>query len=335
MIDYLLQARNISIGYKIGKQRKIVLSNINLLSNQKQTIAMIGENGVGKSTLLRTIAGLQSIINGDLLINNKNIANYKQHEIAKLISYVSTSNNNLPNLTVSELISLGRFPHTNWIGKLEHEDKKIINNSLELTEINHLLNKKITEISDGEKQRVMIARAFTQNTDIIILDEPTAFLDLANKHHLSFIINKLSKEENKLVIFSTHDLNIAIKYADIIWLMLEDKIIVGAPEDLILNNHFSNIFKNKKVKFDNFNADFCFDKKIINSINIVNNTDSEVHLHWTKKAVERIGYQVDQNANAQIIITKETDFFWKLNYNNKTEICTTIQELIYLMKDKN
>ncbi len=368
-LNKMLSLQNIKIGYSISQrftssEPLTVFSDINLQANSGQSIALIGENGVGKSTLLRTIANLQNAISGEVLIKNKIISEYKQPEIAKIISYVSTNNTNLPNLTVSELISLGRFPHTNWLGKLKQSDRQTISKSLELTEITHLADKSVNEISDGEKQRVMIARALAQNTDIIILDEPTAFLDLANKHHLSYIINKLSKDENKLVLFSTHDLNIAIKYADIIWLMLPEKIITGSPEDLILKNQFSLIFKNKNIKFDNSNADFNFDKKIIGQIEITNegtqreiqknthretqkNTQREIqknthrvaqshpvsktmdlHEYWTKKALERIGYEIQQNAKIKVIIKiKDNNIVWQLDKNNKTKTYKTISDL--------
>ncbi len=338
----MLSLQNIKIGYSSSHRFKqnepmAVFSDINLNANSRQSIALIGENGIGKSTLLRTIANLQNAISGKILINNKLISDYKQHELAKIISYVSTNNTNLPNLTVSELISLGRFPHTNWIGNLKEDDKQIISNALETTEIQHLADKSVNQISDGEKQRVMIARALAQNTSIIILDEPTAFLDLANKHHLSYIINKLSKEENKLVIFSTHDLNIAIKYADTIWLMLPDKIIIGTPEDLILKKQFSLIFKNKNIKFDDFNADFNFDKKIINQVQLIieTNHDSilnkeiELYEYWTKKALERIGYEIKQNTKISVILKIEDNkIVWQTNQNNKTKKHKTISELL-------
>jgi len=338
----MISLQNLKIGYSSSHRFKqnepmAVFSDINLDANSRQSIALIGQNGIGKSTLLRTIANLQNAISGKILINNKLITDYKQHELAKIISYVSTNNANLPNLTVSELISLGRFPHTNWIGNLKDADRQIISKSLEVTEIKHLKNKSVNQISDGEKQRVMIARALAQNTDIIILDEPTAFLDLANKHHLSYIINKLSKEENKLVIFSTHDLNIAIKYADTIWLMLPDKIISGSPEDLIIDKKFSLIFKNKNIKFDDFNADFNFDKKIIHQVQLIidepknspPNKEMELYQYWTIKALERIGYEIKQNAKISVIIKQEENqIVWQTNQNNKIKTHKTITELL-------
>ena len=328
LIKNFLSIQNLSIGYKLNKKEKIISEKINLTAQKNETIALIGRNGIGKSTLLRTIAGIQDSLIGQINIQNKNITNYSRKQLSRKISFVSPTVINVPNLKIHELIALGRFPHTNWLGKIQQKDKKIINTAIKLTETEKFSNKNIDQISDGERQRVMFARAIAQDTDIIFLDEPTAFLDIESKHHLVYILKNLSRKKNKLIIFSTHDLNIAIKHADKIWLMLDNKVITGAPEDLILNNSFNSIFQNQNIKFDNHIGDFNLINSKFKNINLINNSFENLYYFWTKNALNRNGYKIHKNSEQTIYINKKNNTFtWKYNQNSYNSIYKLLSAL--------
>jgi len=298
--ENIISIRNLEIGYPIkGNLNNILFNDINLDGKSGELIALVGKNGIGKSTLLRNISGLQQPINGHINYFGKHKNSYSRTDFARMVSFVSTEIVNVNNLSVFDLVSLGRFPHTNWLGKLKSEDVSRSVRALEMVGMGTFARKHINEISDGERQRVMIARTLAQDTKIIVLDEPTAFLDLPNKYEIIHLLNKLSKEENKTIIFSTHDLNIAIQEADKIWLMLEDKVAEGAPEDLILNETFNRIFENSNLKFDKLKGDFKMNKSHHCKIGL---SGDGPHFAWTKKALERLNFMVDkENESKQFV----------------------------------
>lgn len=331
--DKILNINNLEIGYSVKKkQNKILFENINLSANSGELIALVGKNGIGKSTLLRNIAGLQEPFNGDILFYTKKLKKYKRSEFACLVSFVSTEIVNVSNLKVFDLVALGRFPHTNWMGKLQTKDIVKSNDAIDMVGMHSYLNTNVNEISDGERQRVMIARTLAQDTNIIVLDEPTAFLDLPNKYEIVHLLNKLSKEENKTIIFSTHDLNIAIQEADKIWLMLEDEIIEGAPEDLILNEKFNKLFKDSNLSFDKIKADFRMKKKHVSKIGLIGDG---IYYTWTKKALERLGYSVlkDNKTDLCIEIEQGNDYCkWLLKDEKETHKFDSIYDLSLHLK---
>jgi iron complex transport system ATP-binding protein len=324
----ILEIKNLEIGYPVSKGSFFSLfSGINLTANKGELIAIVGKNGVGKSTLLRSIAGLQHSKNGQVTISNKLIGNYSRSEFAGLVSFVSTEIIHVNNLRVFDLVALGRFPHTNWFGKLEAKDIVAVNNALEMVGMKSFANKNINEISDGERQRVMIARTLAQDTQIIILDEPTAFLDLPNKYEIVHLLNNLAKTEGKTIIFSTHDLNIAIQEVDKIWLMLADGVKEGAPEDLILNETFNHLFEHTRLNFDIVKGDFKMKRKNIQKIGLIG---EGIYYTWTKKALERLGYSVEKGIvdkrHITLIFRNDSCTWIVENENNKIE-CNSIYEL--------
>jgi len=331
--DIILQIKNLSIGYNLAKnQVHNLMSNINLSAKKAELIALVGSNGIGKSTLLKSITNLQEFLSGEITILGKAVSLHKRQELAKLVSFVSTEVVNVSNLTVKDIVSLGRFPHTNWLGKLSQNDKNIIDSSIEAVGIEDFISKNINELSDGERQKVMIARTLAQDTKIIILDEPTAFLDIPNKNEIVHILNELSKKKNKTIIFSTHDLNIAIREADKIWLMTKHKIYENSPEDLILNNKFEKIFENKKIFFDKLTGDFNKRKYPAKNISLVG--EDEVFV-WTKKALERINFHVVCNKELSINVLCSKNK-WTIKDEHKSFDFFSIYELTnYLTKKYN
>jgi iron complex transport system ATP-binding protein len=255
-INNILSASKISIGYSSKKAKNIIASNIDLSLKKGKLIALIGANGIGKSTLLRTITGIQKPISGTVSLNEKNIHELDSLTLAQNLSVVLTEKLPPSNLTVWELIALGRQPYTNWIGKLTDNDIAKVNEAIELSQIGHLATKKHYEISDGQLQIVLIARALAQDTPLIILDEPTTHLDLLHKVVLFKLLKKLTKETGKCILFSTHDIDMAIQLGDEIIIMTPDNVVQDQPCNLIMKGSFNTLFQNEHIVFDSEKGKF-------------------------------------------------------------------------------
>ena len=252
----ILQASKISIGYTSKKVKNIIASNIDLSLEKGKLIALIGANGIGKSTLLRTITGIQKPISGTVVLNGKNIHELDALTLAQNLSVVLTEKLPTSNLTVWELIALGRQPYTNWIGKLTDNDIEKINEAIQLTQIGHLTSRKHYEISDGQLQIVLIARALAQDTPLIILDEPTTHLDLLHKVTLLKLLKKLTQETGKSILFSTHDIDMAIQLSDEMIIMTPENVVQNQPCNLILKGSFNTLFQDEHIVFDSEKGKF-------------------------------------------------------------------------------
>ena len=252
----ILQASKISIGYTSKKVKNIIASNIDLSLEKGKLIALIGANGIGKSTLLRTITGIQKPISGTVVLNGKNIHELDALTLAQNLSVVLTEKLPPSNLTVWELIALGRQPYTNWIGKLTDNDIEKINEAIQLTQIGHLTSRKHYEISDGQLQIVLIARALAQDTPLIILDEPTTHLDLLHKVTLLKLLKKLTQETGKSILFSTHDIDMAIQLSDEMIIMTPENVVQNQPCNLILKGSFNTLFQDEHIVFDSEKGKF-------------------------------------------------------------------------------
>ena len=218
-----LTAEKLNIGY--GND-KIIFPNISFCADEGEMIALLGVNGIGKSTLLRTISGLQKSVSGSISVGEKQLENLPVQERAKLISIVLTEKLFVDNISVQEFIALGRSPYTNWLGKLTKEDLNELEKIISLLKLEKLQDKLFNRISDGEKQKVLIARALCQQTPVIILDEPTAFLDFRNKKEILELLSSVSREMKKIVILSTHDIEASLEHCNKCWLMTEEKKFV-------------------------------------------------------------------------------------------------------------
>lgn len=314
-----LELQNVNIGYN-----KSLFENINLDAEKGELIAVIGKNGVGKTTLLKTISRIIPVLNGNILINEVNLDNFSANKLANIIGFSAIETISVSNLTVYDLIRIGRTPHTSLIGKLKLKDKQIINDAIEKTDLKKLLNNEISKISDGERQRAFIARLIAQETEILIFDEPTAFLDVITKHKIVTLFREIAKCFNKTVIFSTHDLKLAINTVDRIWLYNKTNVISTTPEDAILNNTFKSIFFDKNIEFNNFTADFDVLKPCIGYVNLVSNSN-ELRYIWTKNAVVKNGFKINNNADIKIIVNNNN---WTLYSDNQTKKINSIYSLI-------
>ena len=250
MKNNILSASNISIGYSNKKETTVVASQVTVSLEKGKLTALIGANGIGKSTLLRTLIGIQSPLSGKVFLKEKDIHSLDNLTLAQHLSVVLTDKLPPSNLTVFELIALGRQPYTNWIGKLTEDDIAKVNEALELTQITHLADKKHDEISDGQLQIVLIARALAQDTPLIVLDEPTTHLDLLHKVTLLKLLKKLTQETGKSILFSTHDIDMAIQLSDEMIIMTPESVVQDQPCNLIMKGNFNTLFQDEHIFFD-------------------------------------------------------------------------------------
>jgi iron complex transport system ATP-binding protein len=245
-----VELKELCIGYDVSGKKHQIFPALSAVAEESELVALVGRNGMGKSTLLRTIIGLQHSLLGSVIIHGKPIQEYQVKEVAKLISYVSTDNVKVGNLKVFDLVSLGRYPYTSWFGTLEEEDRNMVMRSLEMVGMKDFAWSNTRKLSDGERQRVLIARALAQDTQIIVLDEPTAFLDLPNKYDIILLLKELAREHKKTVIYSTHDLSVAIKISDRIWMMVKEEFCEGTPAELMSSGAFDRLFEGTRLKMN-------------------------------------------------------------------------------------
>ena len=277
---------------------------INYTACGGEMIALIGPNGIGKSTLLRTMAGFQKSWLGEILYYGKPISQIPPRELSKMLSFVSTETIHVANLRVADLVAYGRFPYTGWLGRLSSSDRDQVMDALESVGLTKFARRMVSQLSDGERQRALIARALTQDTPFILLDEPTAFLDVKNKYEIFHLLHQLARQNNKTIILSTHDLNIALREMDKFWIMLENESLEGSPEDAVLNGWLDRLFSTGNVAFDTNSGDFYFQKDHAGTASV---KGEEPAYSWTIRALERKGYFFTTQLDADLKITISVD----------------------------
>lgn len=242
----MIQLEALTLGY--GQQ--ILLDHVSANLNGGGLIALLGRNGSGKSTLLRATAGLGTIKSGRILLAGKDLAELQPEELARTVSFVTTEKVRIPNLKCRDVVALGRAPYTNWVGRLQPQDREIVAKSLALLDMSAYAERTMDQMSDGECQRIMIARALTQDTPIILLDEPTSFLDLPNRYELGILLQKLAHKQNKCILFSTHELDIALTLCDSIALIDHPHLHYLPTRQMINSGHIERLFHNETITFD-------------------------------------------------------------------------------------
>lgn len=247
----ILLGSSLSLGYRNGKRINKVSEDLNFNLEKGKLTCLLGPNGVGKSTLVKTIMGQVPPLSGEIFLEGKPLTSFSQKALAKKIAVVLTEKITTGNLTVGQLVALGRIPHTGWLGKLSDEDQKMVEQAISQTHTGYIRNQPLSECSDGQLQKTMIARALAQDGDILILDEPTAHLDLVNRFEIMHLLRQIAKESKKAVLVVTHDLEIAIETADIFWLMqCGQPLVTGLPEDLILNGQINLLLPSDRLSFN-------------------------------------------------------------------------------------
>jgi len=291
----ILSFNLLEIGFISGKFRRVLLPPIQAEADEGELIAVIGKNGVGKSTLLRTICGLQHQLGGELAVDGRNIREYSRIQLSGRVGYISTEIVKVSNMRVYDLVSLGRFPYTNWLGRINLADHKIIMEAITKTGMTDYKDRPVTELSDGERQRAMIAMVLAQDAKIMVLDEPTAFLDISSKFEIIHLMHELTTSRYKTIIFSTHDLSMALSQADKIWVLKETGLSEGAPEDLMLEGTFNTLFDDANVKFNIL--DGTFNIRNVERGSIIVKGEGE-RKFWTEKALIRAGYAIGGQQSA-------------------------------------
>jgi iron complex transport system ATP-binding protein len=329
----MLQVIDLNIGYKATDKAPPVLSSVCLQAMENDLIAVIGRNGIGKTTLLKTIAGLLKPLDGKVLMNSTEISFIHRKELARMISYVSTELVSSPNMTVHDLVALGRHPHTGWYGELRSNDIEAVQRAIFLMHLDHLAGKSLAELSDGERQRALIARALAQDTDIIIMDEPAAFLDVVNRYEVMLLLRRICRMENKTVIFSTHDLSMALHEADKIWLLLPGKCLEGSPEDIILGGKLNDLFMGSKMKMIEETGQISMGHEILGQVKLMG---EDSLCKWTEKALDRMGFKVSNTGNVDLvieIIDREGVMQWIIQKNEMKWNVQSIYELSLLIRN--
>lgn len=242
--------RELSIGYSTKTGQHVVASALTAALRKGELTCLLGPNGIGKSTLLRTLSAFQPKLGGSVSINGREIADYSDKELSRLIGVVLTEKPDVQQMTVRELVELGRSPYTGFWGTLDDDDRQVVSHSLRLVGIERLGPRLVHTLSDGERQKVMIAKALAQQTPVIYLDEPTAFLDFPSKVEMMQLLARLAREEQKTIFLSTHDVELALQLADQLWLMQPGGLSVGTPSELAQRGVLSDFIERPGISFN-------------------------------------------------------------------------------------
>ena len=242
----MIRFDNIRLGYG----DRTLIENLSAEVRRGQLTALVGRNGTGKSTLLRAIAQLGEVMAGDIFIDGAPLRTLSPSDMASRVAFVTTDKVRIANLRCRDVVALGRAPYTNWIGRMQEQDKAIVEQSLASVGMSDYADKTMDRMSDGECQRIMIARALAQQTPIILLDEPTAFLDMPNRYELCTLLRRLAHDEQKCILFSTHELDIALSLCDAIALISPPELHILPTDDMVRSGHIERLFTTGIVEFD-------------------------------------------------------------------------------------
>jgi len=323
--ESVVSANNLHIGYPGSKKHGKETLHRDLCFNlfPGELTCLLGVNGAGKSTLLRTIAGLQPPLSGHILLKGKDINRYSEQELSFLLGLVLTDKTSAGGFTVSEMVGLGRYPYTGFFGKLSKNDHYIIDKAIQDVGIGHKSGTYMAELSDGEKQKVMIAKALAQECPIIVLDEPTAFLDIINRIEIMNLLHYLAVSQNKTILLSTHDIELALLMADRLWLLAREKgLTTGATEDIVFSNIINDYLGSNEVAFNIQSGRFSSERKTDKTIFL----EAEGDLYyWTNNFLTRNGYQISDNSLLSVRVISPTDI--KLKDTNTIQDLHSFEEL--------
>ncbi len=255
----IFATHNLAVGYRNGKNTVTLLKGLNLNLEQGKLVALLGQNGAGKSTLLRALTCDERPLDGSIEVNGRNLQEMSQKDRSRLIGLVSTERIQAGALTVTELVGLGRQPHTGFLGRLDDEDRVIVRQSMADAGIIGKADEYMASLSDGERQKAMIARALAQQTPIIILDEPTAFLDVASRIETMRLLQTLAHDRGKAVLLSSHDISQSLMLADELWLITADRqVLTGTTRQLVASGAMEHLFTNRDIHFNPQILDYSF-----------------------------------------------------------------------------
>lgn len=333
MGSIIAETRDLSIGYRNRNRIFTVMKDISLQARRGELVALIGRNGTGKSTLLRTLVGLQPALGGEIRLDGRTLHGTGSADLPRMVSFVSTEPVAVRNIKVRDVVALGRFPYTNWIGTQTPADNDAVTASLEATGIARLAERNIDGISDGERQRTLIARSLAQDTGLLVMDEPTAFLDLPSRYGVVSLLRSLTRERGKCVIYSTHDLDTAINEADRIWLMTEEGISEGAPEDLMLNGILASAFESPLLSFSVNDGTFSFVRSRTGTIALEGRGRVA---RLTARALARCGYTTDPDARRIVRVSEGSPGTeWKVSDGRTEKTYRSLYDLVTNLPDND
>lgn len=299
-----IQLHDLSTGYHSRREEKVISRHLELAIAPGEVVMLMGPNGSGKSTLMHTMAGLLPPLSGEVIISGKPLSSLKMKELARLLSLVLTERIPAGNMSISDIVAVGRYPYTGFRGSLRPEDKVVIHEALRACHLDGMQERLYSTLSDGEKQRVMIARALAQETPLILLDEPTAHLDLPSRLEVTTMLHTLARSLGKSILISTHELDLALGWADTIWLMdRAGEITASAPEDLILDGHIERVFGAPGLSYDQERGEFSIQQSGGGKICL---RGEGLRYVWTSRALQRLGYEVTASTGAypEVVLTE-------------------------------
>lgn len=297
----ILSTHNLAIGYSHGGNHSIVMSGLNVALRQGRLTALLGSNGIGKSTLLRTISGAQLALGGSIALDGRNMDEIGRKELSRLMSLVFTDRTQAGGLTVRELVSLGRQPHTGFLGRLDSHDRATVEKAVADVGVAHKIDSYVAELSDGERQKVMIAKALAQETPVIILDEPTAFLDVASRIDTLRLLSDLAHSSDKAILLSTHDVAQTLILADDLWVVTKERqLIAGATEDVVLSGAMDRMFTSESVQFNMLTGDYEVRVKAEKTVTL--HCDDATLSRWINNALRRNHIAVAADSGTDIVV---------------------------------
>ena len=318
-----LEGIGLSLGYTKQGKRKELLRDLSFQLYSGELTCLLGPNGVGKSTLIKAILGDLTPWEGTLVLDQQELSSYGIEERAKRIAVVLTNPSYPGNMTVGQLVALGRTPHMNWTGKLGTEDRKWVDQAISDTRLTELQDERLSELSDGQRQKAMIARALAQDGKVLVLDEPTAHLDLINRMEIMMLLREISQKKEKAVLVVTHDLDIALETADRFWLMnCGSPLHMGRPEDILLSGKIQALFPGKKYRFE-------LERGKVELVQDPDNLSIEgpaSGVYWVKKALQKAGVR---ELSERLILLPSFD----LQLGSKA--FTSVDELIRFLKNSS
>jgi len=336
MKETTIRLRDLSIGYPDKHNTKRVAEHLNASIHSGELTCLLGTNGVGKSTLLRTLSAFQPPLGGTIDLLDRPLSTYDDRKLATVIGVVLTEKSDIRNMTVEELVGLGRSPYTGFWGTLKESDRRIVHEAIARVRIEPLTQRMVHTLSDGERQKVMIAKALAQETPIIFLDEPTAFLDFPSKVEVMQLLHNLTHTLQKTVFMSTHDLELALQIADKIWLMdRTNGIAIGTPEDLSLEGKLSSFFSRKGITYDTETGFFRIDTDYRREIHLQGHGSRYA---MVRKALQRNGIRADRHVADDSLHIDTTgsagDPFVIHRADGSTQSATNIEALLSLIADQ-
>jgi len=318
-VSAVLETKNLTIGYP----DHTVAANLNLSLEKGALVCLLGPNGAGKSTLMRTLCGMQKPLGGSVTLSGRDIHRIAPRELAKLLSVVLTERVSAGLLSAYELVALGRYPHTGWSGRLAEADHRAIRESIELVGAQDLAARPFSELSDGERQKVMMARALAQQPSLMVLDEITAFLDLPRRVDIMRTLRRLAREQGCTILLSTHDLDLALRSGDRLWLLEKGGALhIGAPEELVLAGTFAGAFRSEGIEFDSLSGHFQLHDQFRGTVSV---RGDGVAAAWTKRALERLGLEVVPQADT---VVETNGLTWSLTRDGRRSEHSSITDLL-------